>query len=195
MTSAKARFAPRHPDPKIVRQAEEIFAGIQMTPAKAFATFYKLTALRGDGIKAGASWDAESLAAFGEPRKSIVIYTIVDEMMADLWEAVSRPSPTPASGAMITKEPTPTDVALNPSDSATAQKAESIFAQMGMKPEEAIATFYERTARHEECLLCLAYGNTLSDETLADLQVAQAGLGIKKYASVDEMMADLWPDA
>ena len=37
-----------HRDPKVVRQAEKVFAGMGMTPAEAVALFYKQTALRGD---------------------------------------------------------------------------------------------------------------------------------------------------
>ena len=37
-----------HPDPKVVKQAEKIFAGMGMTPAAAISLFYKQTALHGD---------------------------------------------------------------------------------------------------------------------------------------------------
>lgn len=38
---------PPHHDPKIVKQAENIFAAMGMTPAEAVALFYKQTALHG----------------------------------------------------------------------------------------------------------------------------------------------------
>ena len=39
------RRATPHPNPKVVKQAEKIFAGMGMTPAEAIALFYKQTAL------------------------------------------------------------------------------------------------------------------------------------------------------
>ena len=41
------RGAP-HPDPKVVKRAEKIFAGMGMTGAEAVALFYRQTVLRGD---------------------------------------------------------------------------------------------------------------------------------------------------
>ena len=161
-----------------------------MTPDAAVAMFYKLTALRGDGLRAGKPLNAESLAAFNEPRESIAIYTIVDEMMADLWEVSQTAGQSFTAGGMETKAATPTG--LDP-ESEIAQKAETVFAQMGMTPEEAIATFYERTALHDDCLLCLAYGKIPNEETQAAMREPVEDM--VTYSSVDEMMADLWPDA
>lgn len=42
------RRKPPHHDPKVVKQAEKIFAGMGMTPAEAVALFYKQTALHGE---------------------------------------------------------------------------------------------------------------------------------------------------
>ena len=77
---------PPHPDPKVVKQAEKIFAGMGMTPAAAVALFYKQTALHGDfpitelipnEETQEAIWDA--LAGIG-----IKKYASVAEMRADL---------------------------------------------------------------------------------------------------------------
>ena len=39
--------APRHHDPEVVREAEEIFASMGMTPEEAIGIFYKQTVLHG----------------------------------------------------------------------------------------------------------------------------------------------------
>ncbi len=195
MVSKKTGIAPRHRDPEVVQKAEEIFAGVKMTPDAAVAMFYKLTALRGDSLRAGKPLNAESLPAFNEPRESIAIYIIVDEMMADLWEVSQTAGQSFTAGGMEAKAATPTGLDPKNPESAIAQKAETVFAQMGMTPEEAIATFYERTALHDDCLLCLAYGKIPNEETQAAIREARAGIGIKKYASVAEMRADLNKDA
>ena len=181
----------RHPDPEVVREAEEIFAGIGMSPEKAISTFYKLTALHSDGIRAAEPLGPNSLAAFDEPRLSIVIYTVVDEMMADLWKDGRDFNGEYSAAAGLTL------AGPGASDSASVvrRKAGAIFKRVGMTSEEAVAVFYERTARHDECLLCLAYGNTPNDETLADMSKDRADLGIRKYASLAEMRAELDQDA
>ena len=83
---AKGRGRPPHPDPKVVRQAEKVFAGMGMTPAEAVALFYRQTVLRGDfpitelipnEETQEAIWDA--LAGIG-----IKKYASVAEMRADL---------------------------------------------------------------------------------------------------------------
>ena len=48
LTGPSARRAPPHPDPKVVHQAEKIFAEMGMTPSEAIALFYRQTVLRGD---------------------------------------------------------------------------------------------------------------------------------------------------
>ena len=194
MTSAKIEtgaVAPRHHDPEVVRQAEEIFVGIGMTPEETIGVFYKIVVLYVDGHRASQPLNAESLAAFNEPRKSIAIYTIVAELMSDLCKA----DQISASSAMKPKAASPACNTPGCHAPGMAQKAEVIFAQLEVTPAEAIATFYERTARHDECLLCLAYGKTLNDETLADISDTHAAAGIRKYASVAEMRADMDKDA
>ena len=83
---AKTRGRPPHPDPKVVRRAEKIFAGMGMTPYEAVVIFYKQTALHGDfpiselipnEATQEAIWD--SLAGIG-----IKKYDSVAEMRADL---------------------------------------------------------------------------------------------------------------
>ena len=46
--AGERRRATPHPDPKVVKQAEKIFAGMGMTGAEAVALFYRQTVLRGD---------------------------------------------------------------------------------------------------------------------------------------------------
>ena len=48
MTRPYRRRTPAHPDPKVVKQSEKIFAGMGMTACEAVGIFYKQTALRGD---------------------------------------------------------------------------------------------------------------------------------------------------
>ena len=193
MVRKTPKITPHHHDPEVVQKAEEIFAGVKMTPDAAVAMFYKLTALRSDGLRAGKPLNAESLAAFNEPRESIAIYTIVDEMMADLWEVSQTAGQSFTAGGIETKAATPTGLDPKNPESELAQKAETVFAQMGMSPEEAITTFYERTALHDDCLLCLAYGKIPNEETQAAMREPVEDM--VTYSSVDEMMADLWPDA
>ena len=132
MVRKTPKITPRHRDPEVVQKAEEIFAGVKMTPDAAVAIFYKLTALRGDGLRAGKPLYAESLAAFNEPQESIAIYTIVDEMMADLWEVSQTTGQSFIAGGMETKAATPTSLDPKNPESEIAQKAEAVFAQMGM---------------------------------------------------------------
>ena len=77
-------------------------------------------------------------------------------------------------------------------DPEVVQKAEEIFAGMGMSPEEAISLFYKQTALHGAFPITELIPN---EETQAAIQEARAGTGIKKYASLAEMRADLNKDA
>ena len=75
---------PAHPDPKVVKQAEKIFAGMGMTGAAAVALFYKQTALHGDFPITELIPNEVTQAALREPRESLVRYGSVAEMHADL---------------------------------------------------------------------------------------------------------------
>ena len=77
-------------------------------------------------------------------------------------------------------------------DPEVVAKAEAIFAEMGMTPEEAISLFYKQTALRGDFPITEWYPN---EETQAAIQEARAGIGIKKYASVAEMRADMNKDA
>ena len=88
LVGVKTRGRPPHPNPKVVKEAERIFAGMGMTGAEAVALFYKQTALRGDfpitelipnEETQEAIWDA--LAGIG-----IKEYASVAEMRADLLQ-------------------------------------------------------------------------------------------------------------
>ncbi len=72
------------------------------------------------------------------------------------------------------------------------KQAEKIFAGMGMTPAEAIALFYKQTALHDTFPITELIPN---EETQAAILDARAGIGIKKYASVAEMIADACSDA
>ena len=71
------------------------------------------------------------------------------------------------------------------------RKAEAIFAEMGMTPEEAIGIFYKQTALHGKFPITELIPN---EETQAAIREAQEGIGLVRYSNVEEMMADLWQD-
>ena len=77
-------------------------------------------------------------------------------------------------------------------DRKVVKQAEKIFAGMGMTPAEAVAIFYKQTALHGDFPITELIPN---EETQAAIRDARAGIGIKKYASVAEMRADMDSDA
>lgn len=77
-------------------------------------------------------------------------------------------------------------------DRKVVKRAEKIFAGMGMTPAEAVAIFYKQTALHGDFPITELIPN---EETQAAIREARAGIGIKKYASVAEMRADMDSDA
>ena len=77
-------------------------------------------------------------------------------------------------------------------DRTVVKQAEKIFAGMGMTPAEAVAIFYKQTALHGDFPITELIPN---EETQAAIREARAGIGIKKYASVAEMRADMDSDA
>lgn len=91
---------------------------------------------------------------------------------------------------MASKKKAQTSTKLNHRDPEVVRKAEAIFAEMGMTPEEAIGIFYKQTALHGKFPITDLIPN---EETQAALREPRENL--VRYASVDEMMADLWPDA
>ena len=82
---AKTGRRPPHPNPKVVKAAEKIFAGMGMTPYEAVVIFYNQTALHGDFPITELIPNEITQAALREPRESLVSYGSVDEMIADLW--------------------------------------------------------------------------------------------------------------
>ena len=78
------------------------------------------------------------------------------------------------------------------SDPKVVKQAEKIFAGMGMTPAAAISLFYKQTALHGDFPITEMIPNEETQEAIWD---ALAGIGIKKYASVAEMRADLLKDA
>ena len=77
---------PPHPNPKVVKEAERIFAGMGMTPYEAVVIFYKQTALHGDFPITELIPNEITQAALREPPESLVSYASVDEMIADLMQ-------------------------------------------------------------------------------------------------------------
>ena len=78
------RDAP-HPNPKVVKQAEKIFAGMGMTPAAAVALFYRQTVLRGDFPITELIPNEATQAAIREARAGIGLIRgrSLDEMMRE----------------------------------------------------------------------------------------------------------------
>ena len=76
--------SPRHRDPEVVRKAEAVFAEIGMTPEEAIGIFYKQTALHGKFPITELIPNEETQAALLEPLESLVTYSSVAEMRADL---------------------------------------------------------------------------------------------------------------
>ena len=83
---AKVGGRPPHPDPKVVREAEKVFAGMGMTGAEAVALFYKQTVLRGDFPITELIPNEETQAAIWDALAGIGIkkYASVAEMRADI---------------------------------------------------------------------------------------------------------------
>lgn len=86
LVGVKTRGRPPHPNPKVVKAAEKIFAGMGMTGAAAVALFYKQTVLHGDFPITELIPNEITQAALREPRESLVSYGSVDEMIADLMQ-------------------------------------------------------------------------------------------------------------
>ena len=85
MVRKTPKITPRHRDPQVVQKAEEIFAGMGMSPEEAISIFYKQTALHGAFPITELIPNEETQAALREPVADMVLYSSVDEMMADLW--------------------------------------------------------------------------------------------------------------
>ena len=98
MTSAKNLGTPAHPDPEIVRKAEENLAIMGLTPDEAIARFYELIADHCQlCLKSGRVPNDETLAALRESGDRTFIYASVDEMMAEFYDAdPTHLSPVPA---------------------------------------------------------------------------------------------------
>ena len=83
--ASRLRPAP-HPNTKVVRRAEKVFAEMGMTPAEAVALFYKQTALHRDFPITELIPNERTRAGFREARAGIGIvkYGSLAEMRADL---------------------------------------------------------------------------------------------------------------
>ena len=76
----------------------------------------------------------------------------------------------------------------NHHDPEVVAKAEAIFAEMGMTPEEAVSLFYKQTALRGDFPITEWYPN---EETQAAILEARAGVGLVKYSSLEEFRAEL----
>ena len=175
------RPTPPHPDPKVVRQAEKIFAGMGMTPYEAVVIFYKQTALHGQFPITELIPNEITQAALREPPESLVSYASVDEMIADLMATPPvKPRRPPAAKPRRRRTP------AHPDPKVVGQ-AEKIFASMGMTPYEAVVIFYKQTALHGQFPITELIPN---ETTQAAIRDAIAGIGIIRGRSVAEMLAE-----
>lgn len=181
------RRAPPHPDPKVVRQAEKIFASMGMTPYEAVVIFYKQTALHGqfpitELIPNEATQAAirDAIAGIG-----VIKYSSVDEMHADLMAMTPVKFRRPAVATRPYRRRTP----AHP-DPKVVRQAEKIFAAMGMTPAEAVSLFYKQTALHGDFPITELIPNEITQAALREPPES-----LVSYASVAEMHADLLKDA
>ena len=72
-------------------------------------------------------------------------------------------------------------------DPEVVQKAEAVFTELGMTPEEAISIFYKQTALHGSFPITELIPN---EETQEVIQKARAGKDLISYGSVDEIMTE-----
>ena len=73
-------------------------------------------------------------------------------------------------------------------DPEVVAKAEAVFAEMGMTPEEAVSLFYKQTALRGDFPITEWYPN---EETQQAILEARAGIGLVKYSSLGEFRAEL----
>ena len=67
------------------------------------------------------------------------------------------------------------------------RKAETVFAEMGMTPDEAVAIFYKQTALHDSFAITELIPN---EETQETARKARASRDVARYGSVDDVMAE-----
>ena len=72
-------------------------------------------------------------------------------------------------------------------DPEVVGKAEAVFAETAMTPEEAVAVFYKQTALHGSFPITKLIPN---EETQDTVRKARAGLDVAKYDRVDQVMAE-----
>lgn len=89
---------------------------------------------------------------------------------------------------MVSKKPTQTGPVPKYRDPEVTRKAEAVFADMGMTPEEAISIFYKQTALHGRFPITELIPN---EETQAVIEDARNGIGLVRYSDIDEFRAEL----
>ena len=173
-----------HRDPKVVRQAEKVFAGMGMTPYEAVALFYKQTALHEDFPITELIPNEETQAAIQEARAGIGLIKCgsIDEMIADVMAttpAKLRRPPVPTRPHRRRTPPHP--------DAKVVKQAEKIFAGMGMMAYDAVSLFYKQTALHGDFPITELIPN---EETQLAIWDALAGIGLIRGRTVAEMLAE-----
>ena len=93
MTSAKAKVTPKHPDPKVVRKAEAVFAKMGMTPEEAIAIFYKQTSLRSSFpiTELIPNEETQEVIRRAKAGEDLISVGSVDELMAEFRDARTDP--------------------------------------------------------------------------------------------------------
>ena len=87
---------------------------------------------------------------------------------------------------MVSKKKAQRDVPPKHRDPEVVRKAEEIFAEMGMTPEEAIGIFYKQTALHGKFPITELIPN---EEVQASIREPRENL--VRYASIYEFRAEL----
>ena len=92
MARNTSKITPRHPDPEVVEKAEEIFAGMGMSPEEAISIFYKQTALRGEFPITDLIPNEEVQTTIREAQTGIglVRYSSLEEFRAELDEIMAE---------------------------------------------------------------------------------------------------------
>ena len=87
---------------------------------------------------------------------------------------------------MVSKQKAPEAVAPRHRDPEVVRKAEAIFAEMGMTPEEAVGIFYKQTALHGKFPITELIPNETMQAALREPRE-----NLVRYASVAEFRAEL----
>jgi DNA-damage-inducible protein J len=76
-------------------------------------------------------------------------------------------------------------------DADLKREADSILAEIGMKPSQAIALFYTQIVRQRGIPLSLKVPNEGLEEAMREARDPEFRKTARRYSSVDELMSDL----